>query len=139
MDPLPCFPLPFQAEMRLCTGSSCKRILPVARATPSWVSTGRRRVVAKPSPHGGAEAEPLPAPYLSCVKHFARWAVVGAGTLRQIFNQPSDQSILNNGCQSRSAAPEARNPRSVGFWIEILGTASGNLGLASVDHQDLAV
>lgn len=85
-------------------------------------------MVVKPSSHGELRQERLPAPYLSCVKHFARWAVVRAGTLRQIFNQPSDQSILNNGCQSRSAAPEARNPWSVGFWIEFWGLPVVTLG-----------
>lgn len=74
-------------------------------------------MATKPSSHGELRQEPLPAPYLSCVKHFARWAVVGAGTLRQIFNQPSDQSILNNGCQSIGQQPQ----RPVNLGQRLLG------------------
>ena len=77
---------------------------------------------AKPSSRGKLRQEPLPAPYLSCVRHFASWAVVGAGTLGQMFNQPSDQSILNSGCRSRSAAPAALN---LGQWAFGLNSRDG--------------
>ena len=78
-------------------------------------------MVAKPRSHRELRQEPLPAPSLSCVKHFARWAVVGAGTLRQIFNQSSDQSILNNGS---SLGQQPQRPVILGQWA--LGLNSGD-------------